>query len=243
MAERLTARSGDFWFFEPANIELVVKVLDGCSINGHWWVFAVGLTDVAVTMTVRDLRAGSPLAGVPTSNVERSWTSSVGDRFGPIADVAAFATCSASADAAGRGNVISGAPRMERPASAGAAATTGCARDEASLCLQDGRYEVRANWRAGDESGAAGGIPRTRDTGMFWFFSPDNVELLVKVLDGCSINGHRWVVMGGLTDVGVEITVRDTGASDAAVKTYLNSEGGPFATRFDVTAFPCVVRR
>ena len=243
MAERLTARSGDFWFFEPANIELVVKVLDGCSINGHWWVFAAGLTDVAVTMTVRDLRAGSPLAGVPTSNVERSWTSSVGDRFGPIADVAAFATCTAGADAAGRGNVISGAPRMERPASAGAAATTGCARDEASLCLQDGRYEVRANWRAGDESGAAGGIPRTPDTGMFWFFSPDNVELVVKVLDGCSINGHRWVVMGGLTDVGVEITVRDTGASDAAVKTYLNSEGGPFATRFDVTAFPCVVGR
>ena len=63
-SERLTARSGDFWFFEPANIELVVKVLDGCSINGHYWVFAVGLTDVAVTMTVRDLRAGSPFAGV-----------------------------------------------------------------------------------------------------------------------------------------------------------------------------------
>ena len=252
MAARLTGRTGDFWFFHPANIELVVKVLDGCSINGHYWVFAVGLTDVAVTMTVRDLRSGSPYAGVPTSIVERRWVSSGGAAFGPIADVAAFSTCEASADTAGqRLNVLSGAPfgRFGEPlqddlqsslsgSDAPAAAAT-CRSDNASLCLQDGRYEVRANWRAGEESGAARGIPRTSDTGMFWFFSPDNVELVVKVLDGCALNGHRWVVMGGLTDVGVEIMVRDT-ASDAAAKTYLSSEGAPFATKFDVAAFPCV---
>jgi predicted extracellular nuclease len=254
-SKRLTSRSGDFWFFEPSNVELVVKLLDGCSINGHYWVFAVGLTDVAVTMTVRDLRTGSPFAGVPTSMFEKSWTSAGGAAFGPIADVAAFAACDAGVGAVGgRLNVLSGAPlggfgetrsngsqsslsRLDGPVTAAT-----CRADDTSLCLQDGRYQVNAHWRAGEESGVADGIPRTSDTGMFWFFSPDNIELVVKVLDGCGLNGHRWVVMGGLTDVGVEVTVRDT-ASDAAVKTYLNSEGEPFATRFDVTAFPCVVRR
>lgn len=187
-SKRLTSRSGDFWFFEPSNIELVVKVLDGCSINGHYWVFAVGLTDG---------RFGETRSNGPQS--------SLSGLDGPVT----AATCRA---------------------------------DNTSLCLQDGRYQVHARWAGGEDSGVARGIPRTSDTGMFWFFSPDNIELVVKVLDGCGLNGHRWGVMGGLTDVGVEVTVRDT-ASDAAVKTYLNSEGGPFATRFDVTAFPCVVRR
>ncbi len=249
MAERLTGRTGDFWFFHPANIEVVAKVLDGCAVNGHYWVYAVGLTDVAVTMTVRDLRSGSPYAGVPTSNVEKSWTSAAGDTFGPIVDQEAFATCDAGAGGA-RAHVLSGAPLgrfgealRDGPAqlvagSHGGGATANCGADGRSLCLQDGRYEVRANWRAGEESGVAAGIPRTADTGMFWFFSPDNVELVVKVLDGCALNGHRWVVMGGLTDVGVEIAVRDT-APGGAARSYMSAEGSPFATNLDVTAFPC----
>ena len=257
MAERLTARTGDFWFFHPANIEVVVKVLDGCSINGHYWVFAVGLTDVAVTMTVRDLRSGSPYAGVPTSGLERTWSSAGGTAFGPIADVTAFATCDARAGAGAGGrrpSVLSGAPlgRFGEAVQTGLqntlagshepVMTAACTQSGKALCLSDGRYEVRADWRAGEESGAAGGIARTSDTGMFWFFSPDNVELVVKVLDGCALNGHRWVVMGGLTDVGVEIMVRDT-ASDAAAKAYVNSEGSPFATKFDLTAFSCEAGR
>ena len=72
---------------------------------------------------------------------------------------------------------------------------------------------------------------------MFWFFSSDNVELAVKVLDGCSENGYRWVLMGGLTDVGVEVTVTDSESGRA--KMYRNLEGAPFSTIFDLTAFAC----
>ena len=255
MAERLTGRSGDFWFFHPANIEVVAKVLDGCAINGHYWVYAVGLTDVAVTMTVRDLRSGSPYAGVATSDVRKSWTSAAGSHFGPIIDQEAFATCddgaaaASGAASAARPNVVSGAPLgrfgealangpLSSPSASHGGVPASCTSDGNSLCLQGGRYEVRANWRAGEASGDAAGVPRTADTGMFWFFSPDNVELVVKILDGCGINGHRWVAMGGLTDVGVEVAVRDT-ASGGAAKTYMSSEGSPFATNLDVTAFPC----
>ncbi len=89
------------------------------------------------------------------------------------------------------------------------AETARCAEDD-FLCL--GRFQVEVAWEDGEGRTGRGMAERlTARSGDFWFFEPANIELVVKVLDGCSINGHRWVVMGGLTDVGVEITVRDTG--------------------------------
>jgi hypothetical protein len=58
-AAALTSNSGYFWFFDAANIETVVKVLDGCSANQHHWVFAAGLTNVEVTTTVTDTYTGA----------------------------------------------------------------------------------------------------------------------------------------------------------------------------------------
>ena len=241
IAERLTAESGDFWFFHPANIEMVIKVLDGCRIDGHYWVFAAGLTDVEVTTTVRDLRTG----------LEMSWTNPQGTLFEPISDMSAFATCGEASRTNGASRIrLSGAPKdraadlyraslteVDRVAAAGSE----CAESETALCLQNSRYQVRANWHTGEQSGAATAIPRTSDTGMFWFFSSDNVELIVKVLDGCALNGHRWVLMGGLTDVGVEIIVTDTESDET--KVYESPGGSLFSTRFDTTAFSCSTGR
>ena len=236
-AQRLTADAGDFWFFHPANIELVVKVLNGCAINDRYWVYAAGLTDVGVTMTVRDLRNG----------VEKSWANPLGTRFRPITDASAFATCDSGSGVNSQSrSVLSGAPRGRADelyaASLSAAdlidsASSACAAGDGALCLMGSRFEVRADWEAGGQSGVATAITRTADTGMFWFFSSDNVELVVKVLDGCRENGYRWVLMGGLTDVGVEVTVTDSESGKA--KMYRNLEGAPFATMFDVTAFAC----
>ncbi len=237
MAERLTAESGDFWFFDPANIELVIKVLDGCQANGHYWVFAAGLTDVEVTTTVRDLKSG----------LEMSWTNPQGTLFEPIGDTSAFATCGEAPSSSGASRIVlSGAPKGRAAelyrssltqADRVAAASSACVASDTALCLQNSRYEVQANWQTGERSGAATVIPRTADTGMFWFFSQGNVELIVKVLDGCALNGHRWVLMGGLTDVGVEIMVTDSESGEA--KMYGSPGGSPFATMFDVTAFSC----
>ncbi|HYG63350.1 MAG TPA: hypothetical protein VEL74_12270, partial [Thermoanaerobaculia bacterium] len=41
----LTGDSGYFWFFDENNAELVVKVLDGRAVNGHYWVFYGALSD------------------------------------------------------------------------------------------------------------------------------------------------------------------------------------------------------
>ncbi|MDE2690285.1 MAG: hypothetical protein OXI49_07190 [Acidobacteriota bacterium] len=83
MAEKLTAESGYFWFFEPANIEMVIKVLDGCAIDGHFWVFAAGLTDVEVTTTVHDRRNGA----------RKTWVSPLDRLFEPIRDTGTFDGC------------------------------------------------------------------------------------------------------------------------------------------------------
>jgi hypothetical protein len=53
-AEPFGPRTGFFWFFNAANVELVVKLLDGRLINGHFWVFYGALSDVEYTITVLD---------------------------------------------------------------------------------------------------------------------------------------------------------------------------------------------
>ena len=67
-----------------------------------------------------------------------------------------------------------------------------CTADEHTLCLQGSRYRVQATWwTAEGASGMAGTAEHaTDDSGLFWFFRPDNWEVLIKVLDGCSINGR-----------------------------------------------------
>jgi len=50
--------SGLFWFFASTNWELLVKVLDGCSENGHYWVLAAATTNVEYTLTVTDTQTG-----------------------------------------------------------------------------------------------------------------------------------------------------------------------------------------
>lgn len=51
----LTSDTGLFWFFDNSNVELVIKVLDGRPVNGRFWVYYGGLSDVAYTIAVTDL--------------------------------------------------------------------------------------------------------------------------------------------------------------------------------------------
>jgi hypothetical protein len=51
----LTGDTGAFGFFDAAEPELTVKVLDGRPLNGHFWVFTAALSDVEYAITVTDL--------------------------------------------------------------------------------------------------------------------------------------------------------------------------------------------
>ncbi len=80
----LTDASGYFFFSHSDNVELVIKVLDACfDPYQHFWVFAAGLTDVEVAITVLDTVAME----------ERTYFSPLNQPFMPILDTAAFATC------------------------------------------------------------------------------------------------------------------------------------------------------
>jgi hypothetical protein len=77
-------------------------------------------------------------------------------------------------------------------------------------------------------------VPLTSDTGYFWFFSANNVELVLKVVDGRAFNNFFWVFYGALSDVEYTITVTDT--VTGAVKVYTNAQG-QLASVADVAAF------
>lgn len=63
----------------------------------------------------------------------------------------------------------------------------------------------------------------------FWFFHRDNLELVVKMLDGRIVNGRFWVFYGALSDV--EYTLRVTDRVTGDVKAYDNPRRNPLRER------------
>jgi hypothetical protein len=78
-----TGDSGQLYFFNADNTELTVKVLNACGVNDRYWVFASGLTNVEVLITVTDTHAGRV----------RQYFNPRSRAFAPVQDVGAFATC------------------------------------------------------------------------------------------------------------------------------------------------------
>lgn len=116
------------------------------------------------------------------------------------------------------------------------AGPAGCVRDGETLCLLEDRFQVSVDWDTGGATGSGIAVQTTADGGEFYFFSPNNIEMLVKVLDGCAINDNVWVFAAATTTVAFELRVEDT--VTGAVRTYLNPQGTPAVTRTDTEAFP-----
>jgi ELWxxDGT repeat protein len=227
----LTNDTGAFWFFDSANLELVVKVLDGNGLNGHSWVFYGALSNVEYTLTVTDTQTGAA----------RRYVNSAG-QLASVGDTQAFGPLGASAQ-----TLLSVAPSFT-PALAAlplvservdrlepGAALLPCEPGPRRLCLNGGHFAVTATWKDfGDRTGEGTALPLTSDTGAFWFFGPDNLEVLIKVIDGRGLNGKFWVFYGALSNVEYELTVTDT--ETGSVKTYRNPRGR-FASAADTAAF------
>src|SRR5688500_5265578 len=109
-----------------------------------------------------------------------------------------------------------------------------CSPGAEQLCLNHSRFRVTARFTTPSESTAAHAVTLTGDTGYFWFFQPTNVELTVKVLDGCGVNQRYWVFASGLTNQAVEIAVTDT--KTGTTRTYNNPRGRVLRTRLDTGA-------
>lgn len=110
-----------------------------------------------------------------------------------------------------------------------------CVGESFAPCVSGGRYRVRVDYATPTLHGTGQPIALGDDSVGFWFFSPDNTEVVVKVLDGCAVNDAHWVFAGGVTDVEVTVTVVDT--HTGRTRRYFNPAGRPFAPIRDVYAF------
>ena len=393
-AVTLTSDTGYFWFFSPSNLEVVMKVLDACSFDGHVWVFAGGLTNLNVNITVLDSATGATrtynnpeVAFLPIQDTtfEACPAASSGAQVNPAATTApgltlstptpsnpivgdsvvfqATATgftgtvaytwnfgdcppitpnCGATPGAAdgsnthvyraaatytvtvtatsgsqtasatqsvtvsdagatphpstaftisgatlggsnkwqapvnqvvtftasethakswswdfGNGDVQEGATVMHTFTAAGnplvTLTVTGddtntsgtssvtirfAISDPYTLYVDGGRFAITADWSTAGNGGSAGfgtATSLTDDTGYFWFFSPSNTEVVVKVLDACQVDRHFWVFASGLTNLGVALTVTDT--TTGTTMTYNNKDGSPFQPIQDFQSF------
>ena len=89
---------------------------------------------------------------------------------------------------------------------------------------EDDRFQVRIRW-ANPRDGSSGmghGKRLGEDSGAFWFFSPENLEVTVKILDGRAVNGHWWVFIASMTDLAFEVDISRAGGP---VKTYVQTAG------------------
>lgn len=101
----------------------------------------------------------------------------------------------------------------------------GCVESGTVICLLDGRYAVSMEWNTlGGETGVGRvARPRTSDSGLFYFFDPNNWEVLVKVLDGCgTANKAHWVYAAVASDVGMKLVIRDTVLPDVDAEGNMN---------------------
>jgi uncharacterized protein YegP (UPF0339 family) len=210
-----TDESGTLWFFDAKNVELIVKVLDGTSLNGHFWVFYGALSDVEYWIRVTDQETGQV----------RTYYNPRGNLCGR-GDTSAFPTDETNTSSGSQAvhvEGISSRPREGEVASRKGAVGP-CQGGTSSLCLLGGRFEVAVSWRT--NSGTAGqgvAISSTDESGFFWFFDSRNIELAVKILDGTTVNGEFWVFYGALSDVDYSVNVRDT--LTGTTKSYHNASG------------------
>jgi hypothetical protein len=106
-----------------------------------------------------------------------------------------------------------------------------------ALLLNSDRFEVKTEWKTRTgQTGVGHPVVITGDTGHFWFFQQENVEVVVKVLNACEFNNHYWVFAGGLTDVETKVIVKDL-VHPENTKTYFNPQRTPFQPIQDTLAF------
>jgi hypothetical protein len=78
-----TDNSGILYFVNPADWQMLVKVLDGCAVNNHYWVFFAATTDQGFTLEVTDMSTATTV----------QYTNPLKQQADAVTDTTAFATC------------------------------------------------------------------------------------------------------------------------------------------------------
>jgi hypothetical protein len=191
-----------FSFGDPANIELLVKLLDFGDVVK---LFYGELTDLHFQITVTDTAHGTV----------KIYSNTPGD-CGAIDDAAFPGQEPAPGAAAGEAVAAGGAGRTVAPAGGS------CRPSPTTLCLLNGRFAATVTWQNQFNGvigvGMAG--PLSSETGTFYFTDPTDKELLVKILD---FGNRIGVFYGTLSNLQYTLQVTDT--STGGTKTYFNPPG------------------
>ena len=229
------ARGGLMTFFSPDNPEMLIKVLDACIVNGNKWVFYAAGTNVGLETVVTDTFTGRQAV---YTNADRHPAS-------PVQDIGAF-PCDGSA-----GDVYvpdDSEFDFDQHFVRGTGPASACVADATTLCIDDlpgdHRWKVRvayATTQAGGKQGFGAATPLSQlgvnRGGLMTFFTGDNPEMLIKVLNACNVNGNKWVFYSATTNVGLETTVTDSQTGDFV--RYLNPDLTPAPAVQHTEAFPC----
>ena len=91
--------------------------------------------------------------------------------------------------------------------------TSPCEPGDDSGCAQGSRFAIEATYRTGNGLiGRGQMVPLSGNTVGIWFFSPDNIEVLVKTLDACGFTSRPayWLFYAATTNVDFTLRVTDT---------------------------------
>jgi len=133
----------------------------------------------------------------------------------------------------------SSAYSAEAQAATDTALPASCATDATTLCLSN-RFRARVAWKTPDGStgqGSAVPIASAPQSGLFYFFSATNIEMLLKVLNACSpaLGNKYWTFYAATTNVQFALTVVDTQTGKTRV--YFNPQGQAAPPVQDTNAF------
>lgn len=196
-----TDSAAPFSFYDADQIDLIVRVVNGCAINDRFWVFTSAATDAGATVTVTDTATGEVV----------QYANPAGQAFAPVFDTEAFQTCGAAPASGSTTTTMSTEPR----------GTCG-----ATFCLQGGRYALDVSYTTnGGISGTATSALATDHSGVGSFFGQsDGSESLTTVIDGRADNQAFWFLASAGTDGEVTYTLTDT--TTALTNTYVDPPPG-----------------
>ena len=123
-----------------------------------------------------------------------------------------------------------------------------CSPSSTVLCIDDTpgdrRFKVEVSFatsqnggRSGDGQAIALASLGVRRGGLFWFFSAENPELVVKVLNSCVVNDHYWIFYSAATNVGLTLKVTDTTTGQIFQSSNPDLRVAPSVA--DTSALPC----
>ena len=150
----------------------------------------------------------------------------------------AVATVTIHDSAPGCNSTLAGDPAKLHAVGTVDGSTAAC-DDRNALCLGDGRFEATVLWHpsiaGGDRQSKRALLAETPSAGVFTSSSQEEPQLLLTVLDRCSVNGHYWLSLAAATDVEFSVRVRDT--QTGRTRIYLNPAGSTPSVLRDVEAF------